>query len=328
MAAATAGGRISAGAGANIIGQHAADRNQEATCYVGNIDPQADEELLWELFIQAGPVLNVYMPKDRVTSQHQGYGFVEYRSEIDAEYAIRILNMIKLYGKPLRVSKATQDKSEADIGANLFIGNLDPDVDEKLIYDTFSAFGVVKGQPKIMRDPETGTSKGFGFVAFEDFDASDAAIESMNGQWLMNRQITCQYAYKRDSPGERHGTHAERLLAAQRKAQQGNSLQPHTLFASGPKQAPQAVGGQPPLQQQQRMPGMGMTGFPTGGMPWGAMPPPPPMYGVPPPPPMHYGGLLPPPPGVWSGAGGMVPPPPPTISGMNVGMPPPPPPPT
>jgi hypothetical protein len=35
-----AGGRIAAGVGANLIGQHAHDRNQEATVYVGNLDPQ------------------------------------------------------------------------------------------------------------------------------------------------------------------------------------------------------------------------------------------------------------------------------------------------
>ena len=35
-----AGGRISASAGSNLLGQHAADRNQEATVYVGNLDPQ------------------------------------------------------------------------------------------------------------------------------------------------------------------------------------------------------------------------------------------------------------------------------------------------
>lgn len=51
-----AGGRITAGAGANLLGIHAADRNQEATCYVGNIDVQATEDLIWELFVQAGPV--------------------------------------------------------------------------------------------------------------------------------------------------------------------------------------------------------------------------------------------------------------------------------
>ena len=45
-----------------------------------------------------------------------------------------------------------------DVGANLFIGNLDNDVDEKLLYDTFSAFGVIVGNtPKVMRDPDSGT---------------------------------------------------------------------------------------------------------------------------------------------------------------------------
>lgn len=46
--------------------------------------------------------------------------------------AIKILNMIKVYGKPIRVNKASQDKKTMDVGANLFIGNLDPDVDEKV----------------------------------------------------------------------------------------------------------------------------------------------------------------------------------------------------
>lgn len=35
-------------------------------------------------------------------------------------------------GKPIRVNKASQDKNAGDVGANLFIGNLDPDVDEKV----------------------------------------------------------------------------------------------------------------------------------------------------------------------------------------------------
>jgi RNA recognition motif-containing protein len=35
------------------------------------------------------------------------------------------------------------------VGANVFIGNLDPEVDEKLLYDTFSAFGVILQTPKV-----------------------------------------------------------------------------------------------------------------------------------------------------------------------------------
>jgi len=49
--------------------------------------------------------VNVHMPKDRVTQMHQGYGFVEFMGEEDADYSIKIMNMIKLYGKPIRVNK-------------------------------------------------------------------------------------------------------------------------------------------------------------------------------------------------------------------------------
>ena len=60
----------------------------------------------------------------------------------------------------VRVNKASSHQKNLDVGANLFVGNLDPEIDEKLLYDTFSAFGVILQTPKIMRDPDTGNSKG------------------------------------------------------------------------------------------------------------------------------------------------------------------------
>ncbi|CAG8502727.1 18260_t:CDS:2 [Acaulospora morrowiae] len=204
------------------------ERNQDATVYIGNLDERCTEALIWELMLQAGPVVNVHLPKDRVTQTHQGYGFCEYMSEDDADYAIKIMNQIKLYGKPIRVNKATSDKKNLDVGASLFIGNLDPDVDEKMLYDTFSAFGVIVQTPKIARDPDTGNSKGYGFISYDNFDSSDAAIDAMNGQYLMNKPITVSYAFKKDGKGERHGSAAERLLAAQAKK---NQSLPNRLFA-------------------------------------------------------------------------------------------------
>lgn len=51
----------------------------DATVYVGGLDEKVSEPLLWELFLQAGPVVNTHMPKDRVTGQHQGlYQFAHY----------------------------------------------------------------------------------------------------------------------------------------------------------------------------------------------------------------------------------------------------------
>lgn len=242
-----------------------------------------------------------------MSGSHQGYGFVEYASERDAEYAIKVANMIKLYNKALKVNKAASDKREIDVGANLFIGNLDPSVDEKLLYDTFSAFGLIIGTPKVMRDPDTGDSKGYGFVSFDCFEASDAAIDAMHNQYLCNRPISVNYALKKNSKHERHGDAAERMLAANAKrgsssitASGGSaSSRPHQHFASSMNQpAPSAPAApeQPPPAAPPIAPGAAP-----------AAPPPPPPSAAPPPPPVPPPGGTPPPP----------PPPPPASDGHD-----------
>lgn len=192
-------------------------------------------------------------------------------SEEDADYAIKIMNMIKLHAKPIRVNKASAHQKNLDVGANIFIGNLDPDVDEKLLYDTFSAFGVILQTPKIMRDPESGNSKGYAFVNFASFDASDAAIEAMNGQYLCNRPITISYAFKKDAKGERHGSAAERLLAAQNPLSQTD--RPHQLFADAPPVAAGVATSVLPVAAPQAV--MQMVMQPGSGLPLHLQQPPP-----------------------------------------------------
>lgn len=232
-------------------------RNQDATCYVGGLDDDMSEKLVWEFFMQAGPVVSVHMPRDRITGKHQGYGFVEFLGEQDADYALKIMNMVKLFGKPIRVNKASADKKDTDVGANLFIGNLDPEVDEKALYDTFSAFGVIPRPPKVQRDPETGNSKGFGFVSFDSFEAADAAIEAMHSRFFANRTINVMYAYKKDMKGERHGSAAERLLAAQAPGKRVGGSKPNQLFSEGPGGQPASNGNAPPPPPQHQQQSMG-----------------------------------------------------------------------
>ena len=62
-----------------------------------------------------------------------------------------------------------------------------------------------------MRDKASGNSKGYAFINFASFEASDAAIEAMNDQYLCNRPITISYAFKKDSKGERCGSAAGTL---------------------------------------------------------------------------------------------------------------------
>lgn len=246
-------------------------KNQEATCYIGNLDEKATDAIVWELFVQVAPVVSLFIPKDRVNQTHNGFGFIELASEGDADYAAKVLNGVKLFGKPIRVNRASADRRNLDIGANLFIGNLDPLVDESQLQETFRSFGNVLSV-KVARESEgAGPSRGFGFVSFDSFEAADAAIESMNGQFLCNRPITVNYAFKKDGKGERHGTAAERLLAAQAKKSgllASSPQLPRPMLPMMPGMPPMIPGMPPMPGMMPMMPYPGMPPMPMPGMPF------------------------------------------------------------
>lgn len=213
--------------------------NQDCTIYIGNIDPQVTEQLLFELISHISPVVSIKMPKDRITELHQGYGFVELRTSDDAEYVKQIYSGLRLYNKPLKISRATQDDNNSSsrsngggnnntsgsinssfigIGAILYIGNLDELVDEKILFETFSNFGNLISNPIIERDNITGKSKNFGFISYDSFESSDKAIKEMNGKLILNKQIKLDYAFKSNGKNrEKHGDKSERLLAEKAK---------------------------------------------------------------------------------------------------------------
>lgn len=218
------------------------DRNIDASLYFGNIDPQVTELLMYELFIQFGPVKSINIPKDRILKTHQGYGFVEFKNSADAKYTMEILRGIRLYGKALKL-KRIDAKSQSstnnpnnqtigtfvqsdlinpnyiDVGAKLFINNLNPLVDESFLMDTFSKFGTLIRNPIIRRDSE-GHSLGYGFLTYDDFESSDLCIQKMNNTILMNNKIAISYAFKDlsvDGKKSRHGDQVERTLAESAK---------------------------------------------------------------------------------------------------------------
>jgi RNA recognition motif-containing protein len=62
----------------------------------------------------------------------------------------------------------------------VFIGNLAESVDERTLREVFSQFGIVIST-EVKRDAESGKSKHYGFVSFDNFESSDRARELMNG---------------------------------------------------------------------------------------------------------------------------------------------------
>lgn len=96
------------------MGAAEADR----TLFVGNLDPRATEELLFELFLQAGPALSVKIPKDK-DGNPKLFAFVNFKHEESVRYGMSLLNGIKLFGRPLKIqyrsgsSHASQDANNA-----------------------------------------------------------------------------------------------------------------------------------------------------------------------------------------------------------------------
>jgi len=236
--------------------------------------------------------VSVYIPRDKLTKEHNRFGFVEFQSEADVDYACKVMSGVPLYNQPIRVNRSGRDRKLFDIGANLFIGNLDPEVDERHLTETFKHFGNMIGPAKVARDDTSGTSRGYAFVYYDSFEAADAAIAAMNGQFFGGRRINVNFSFKKDKPGERHGDAAERMLAAKnplsKVRKEIQAVAPAAASAAATAQSP---GPPPPSFVPQAAP---MSSPPFAAMPYGAPPPfipaqtahygypPQPIFGMPP----------------------------------------------
>jgi RNA recognition motif-containing protein len=82
----------------------------------------------------------------------------------------------------------------------LYVGNLPYQVADNELQEAFSQYGNVTSASVIM-DRDTGRSKGFGFVEFDDDNAAEEAMNAMNGQDMGGRSLVVNEARpKRERP--------------------------------------------------------------------------------------------------------------------------------
>ena len=79
----------------------------------------------------------------------------------------------------------------------LFVGGLPFATTDDELSEAFSQFGTV-ASAKVITDRDTGRSKGFGFVEFENDDEGKAAEAGMNGKELGGRTVTVNEARPRE----------------------------------------------------------------------------------------------------------------------------------
>lgn len=79
----------------------------------------------------------------------------------------------------------------------LFIGSLSWNTDDAALQTAFAEFGNVVSAT-VVKDRESGRSKGFGFVEFDSEDEGKAAVKAMNGKELDGREIVVNEARPRE----------------------------------------------------------------------------------------------------------------------------------
>ena len=83
---------------------------------------------------------------------------------------------------------------------NIFVGNLSYQTTEDELQSAFSAFGQVE-RVSIIRDRESGQSRGFGFVEMPNGEEAEKAIQAMNGREFSGRALNVNEARPRDERG-------------------------------------------------------------------------------------------------------------------------------
>lgn len=74
----------------------------ERSLFCANLAEKVTEELLYEVFLQAGPLEKVNIPKDN-NGKQRSYGFVTYKYRSSITYALRLYQGLVLYGKRLDI---------------------------------------------------------------------------------------------------------------------------------------------------------------------------------------------------------------------------------
>ncbi|KAI5986121.1 2-oxoacid dehydrogenases acyltransferase-domain-containing protein [Pisolithus albus] len=158
-----------------------------ASLFVRNLESSVTEATLFELFKTYGTVSSVHLCRDSNTHRSVGRGYVNYQNVADAQRAFE-LNYSIIEGRPCHITWSQPDPAlRKHAQGKLYVGNLDEQISEKALYDTFARFGDVLFC-QVATDDQ-GRPKGHGFVHYETVEDAERVINAANGIVLNGKKI-------------------------------------------------------------------------------------------------------------------------------------------
>ncbi|KAG3217408.1 hypothetical protein PC129_g11759 [Phytophthora cactorum] len=178
------------------------------TLWMGDIQMHWDEAFIISLFSSAAEQPVVKLIRDKVTGYPAGYGFLEFPTQRGAQQVLETFNgqIIPNTMHRFRMNwGAGGRRIETSDDHSIFVGDLAPDVTDELLLSAFSSrFTTVRGA-KVVMDPVTRMSKGFGFVRFGSKEEADQALQTMNGVYCSSRPMRVSVATERNKSRQQVG---------------------------------------------------------------------------------------------------------------------------
>ena len=162
--------------------------SQGVSLYVGNLDPEVNEQRLYEHFVQYGHIINTKVMRDSYNGESRGFGFVTFANINDALRAKSLLNYTKILDREIRIA-LKRNPSELNQSANLFFKNLDPSITSKKLEEECSKYGsIISCVVKV--DEENNRPLGYGYVQFENQTNAEDCVQAMNNIKLGEKTIS------------------------------------------------------------------------------------------------------------------------------------------
>lgn len=220
--------------------------------YVKNVEADTTDEEFRDLFAKFGDITSATLARDPETGKGRGFGFVNFIDHQHASTAVDALNELDFKGQKLYVGRAQKkhereeelrkqheaarvEKATKYQGVNLYVKNLDDEIDDEKLRDIFAPFGTITSA-KVMREhlpdrtasPEKetkeedqkdeekdseekadvdgsksekkilGKSRGFGFVCFSNPDEATKAVTDLNQRMIHGKPLYVALAQRKD----------------------------------------------------------------------------------------------------------------------------------